>query len=184
MHRPNNLMPVLLAITLACLFPARALAQHGGAHGGGGHSSGHSSGKSSGGSHSTSAHSGTHSTSHSIGGSHSTTRSHSATRHSATGSRSRSTHATRHIAGMGRLHHTVSSHRSSSYADTRDSNGRIVRSESARHDFMKQTGYPHGRPGYVIDHVTPLAKGGADSPSNMQWQTVAAAKAKDKWERK
>jgi hypothetical protein len=46
------------------------------------------------------------------------------------------------------------------------------------------TGYPHGRPGYVIDHIVPLACGGADAPSNMQWQTVAAAKAKDKWERK
>jgi hypothetical protein len=49
---------------------------------------------------------------------------------------------------------------------------------------MKQTGYPHGRPGYVIDHVVPLAWGGADNTSNMQWQTVADAKAKDKVERK
>jgi hypothetical protein len=36
----------------------------------------------------------------------------------------------------------------------------------------------------VIDHVTPLACGGADHPANMQWQIVAEAKAKDKWERK
>jgi len=49
---------------------------------------------------------------------------------------------------------------------------------------MRQTGYPHGRKWYVIDHVISLAKGGADSPSNMQWQTKAEAKAKDKWERK
>ena len=49
---------------------------------------------------------------------------------------------------------------------------------------MRQTGYPHGRPGYVVDHIKPLAKGGADSPSNMQWQSIAEAKAKDKWERK
>jgi hypothetical protein len=48
---------------------------------------------------------------------------------------------------------------------------------------MKQR-YPHGRPGYVIDHITPLAKGGKDVPSNMQWQTVAEARTKDKVERK
>lgn len=38
--------------------------------------------------------------------------------------------------------------------------------------------------GYVIDHIKPLACGGADAPGNMQWQTVADGKAKDKWERK
>lgn len=37
-------------------------------------------------------------------------------------------------------------------------------------------------PGYVVDHIKPLACGGADRPSNMQWQTIAAGKAKDKWE--
>jgi hypothetical protein len=36
--------------------------------------------------------------------------------------------------------------------------------------------------GYVIDHIVPLKHGGADAPSNMQWQTTAAAKAKDKIE--
>jgi hypothetical protein len=38
-------------------------------------------------------------------------------------------------------------------------------------------------PGYVIDHIKPLACGGADDPANMQWQTVAEGRAKDKWER-
>lgn len=38
--------------------------------------------------------------------------------------------------------------------------------------------------GYVIDHVKSLACGGADRPENMQWQTVAEGKAKDKWERR
>ena len=69
-----------------------------------------------------------------------------------------------------------------SYPVERDSKGKIKRSSSARHDFMKQTGYPHGRPGYVIDHIKPLKEGGCDCPKNMQWQTKEAAKEKDKWE--
>ena len=58
-----------------------------------------------------------------------------------------------------------------------------VRSEAAKHEFWKLSGYPKGRPGYVVDHIIPLACGGADAPSNMQWQTVEAGKAKDKVER-
>ena len=65
----------------------------------------------------------------------------------------------------------------------RDETGRIKRSGSARHAFEAQSGYPKGRPGYVVDHIRPLACGGADAPSNMQWQTVEAAKAKDRVER-
>ena len=38
-------------------------------------------------------------------------------------------------------------------------------------------------PGYVVDHIEPLCAGGADSPANMQWQTVAEAKLKDRRER-
>jgi len=64
----------------------------------------------------------------------------------------------------------------------RDANGRILRSPAARSQFLRQTGYPHGRPGYVVDHIVPLECGGADSPGNMQWQTIAEAKAKDKTE--
>jgi len=64
----------------------------------------------------------------------------------------------------------------------RDANGRILRSPAARAQFLRQTGYPHGRPGYVVDHIVPLECGGADSSSNMQWQTIAEAKAKDKTE--
>jgi len=48
---------------------------------------------------------------------------------------------------------------------------------------MKQTGYPKGRMGYVVDHIVPLECGGADTPSNMQWQTVPEAKLKDRGER-
>ena len=45
------------------------------------------------------------------------------------------------------------------------------------------TGYPHGRKGYVVDHIVPLTCGGADAPANMQWQTKEEGKAKDKTER-
>jgi hypothetical protein len=65
----------------------------------------------------------------------------------------------------------------------RDEHGKILRSGRARKAFESATGYPHGRPGYVIDHIRPLACGGQDVPSNMQWQTKAGAKAKDKNER-
>ncbi|MBU1692305.1 MAG: HNH endonuclease [Gammaproteobacteria bacterium] len=37
-------------------------------------------------------------------------------------------------------------------------------------------------PGYVIDHIAALKRGGADRPDNMQWQTKEEAKEKDRWE--
>jgi hypothetical protein len=36
--------------------------------------------------------------------------------------------------------------------------------------------------GFVVDHVVPLKRGGADAPNIMQWQTVAEARDKDKIE--
>ena len=70
----------------------------------------------------------------------------------------------------------------------RDNRGRIERSSRAKREFQRgspcpSTGKRSGAcPGYVIDHVTPLKRGGADAPSNVQWQTRDAAKAKDKIE--
>ena len=70
----------------------------------------------------------------------------------------------------------------------RDSRGRIKRSATAKDEFKKQRPCPStGRttgacPGYTIDHVQPLKRGGADNPSNMQWQTNSEAKEKDKTE--
>lgn len=78
---------------------------------------------------------------------------------------------------------------SSSNTVARDDDGRIHRSSKAKNDFKKlnpcpSTGKSTGAcKGWVIGHIKPLACGGADDPSNMQWQTEAEGKAKDKWER-
>lgn len=67
---------------------------------------------------------------------------------------------------------------------------KIPRSHAERAEFQRKvpcpaTGKPSGKcPGYVIDHVIPLCAGGPDAPSNMQWQTVTEAKAKDREERR
>lgn len=37
-------------------------------------------------------------------------------------------------------------------------------------------------PGFVVDHIVPLCAGGADDPSNMQWQELAESREKDKAE--
>lgn len=71
-----------------------------------------------------------------------------------------------------------------------NADARSPRDSKARAEFMKlqpcpATGKTRGAcPGYVVDHVMPIACGGADDPSNMQWQTTAEARAKDKVERK
>jgi hypothetical protein len=71
----------------------------------------------------------------------------------------------------------------------RDRHGRIKRNKAAKAAFEREsscpsTGKTSGRcPGYVVDHVNPLECGGADAPSNMQWQTIADGKAKEKTER-
>lgn len=45
------------------------------------------------------------------------------------------------------------------------------------------TGRTHGKcPGYVVDHKEALCAGGADKPSNMQWQELVESKVKDKEE--
>jgi hypothetical protein len=67
---------------------------------------------------------------------------------------------------------------------------REYRSSTVKHEFQRQhpcpsTGRATGAcPGYIKDHIRALDCGGPDAVSNMQWQTIVAAKAKDKWERK
>ena len=70
----------------------------------------------------------------------------------------------------------------------RDCHGKIQRSQ-AQVTAFKHThpcpvnGNTKGRcPGYIVDHIKALCVCGKDRPSNMQWQTVAEAKLKDRTE--
>jgi hypothetical protein len=62
------------------------------------------------------------------------------------------------------------------------------RNSSARREFQRlhpcpSSGKPTGAcPGYVVDRIVPLKRGGLDEPSNMQWQTIGDAKVKDRIE--
>ena len=64
----------------------------------------------------------------------------------------------------------------------------LPRRAAAKAEFQRQepcpaTGQHRGKcPGYVIDHIVPLCAGGPDAAANMQWQTAADAKAKDREE--
>lgn len=54
---------------------------------------------------------------------------------------------------------------------------------AAKAQFMRESGYRNGRPGYVVAYRKPLACGGTEDISNMEWLTTAEAKAKDKADR-
>lgn len=101
----------------------------------------------------------------------------------ATTERVRETHREASAPHVPASHSISSKTKNSTSGVTRTKSARIKRSTAAKHQFEKETGFPKGRPGYVVDHVVPLACGGADAPGNMQWQTIAEGKAKDKVER-
>ena len=148
----QTLNAIGLALAICAALALTPADARGGGHGGG-HSGGHSS-------HSYSSHSGS--------SGFSSVRSHSSRSYQARGY---SVRRSRTVVGV-----------------TRESHGRIARSTKAKDAFKHQHPCPAtgrstgGCPGYVIDHVTALKRGGRDDPSNMQWQTVTDAKAKDKVE--
>lgn len=92
--------------------------------------------------------------------------------------------------------HSRTSHRSTTHVRAsraypglrRDARGRIARDPHAKEAFRRNhpcpsTGKKYGVcPGWIVDHIRALKHGGADDPRNMQWQTRAAARAKDRWE--
>jgi hypothetical protein len=62
---------------------------------------------------------------------------------------------------------------------------REVTREFQREHPCPSTGKTSGTcPGYRKDHIVPLACGGPDAVQNIQWQTIRAARAKDRWELK
>ena len=70
----------------------------------------------------------------------------------------------------------------------RDARGRIKRNLAARREFVREHPCPVTKatrgacPGFVVDHIVPLFRGGRDEASNMQWQSREEARRKDRVE--
>lgn len=66
--------------------------------------------------------------------------------------------------------------------------GKSHRSYQSKAEFKRthlcpSTNQPKGKcPGYIIDHIIAIKRGGEDKPFNMQWQTIEESKQKDLWE--
>lgn len=69
-----------------------------------------------------------------------------------------------------------------------DADAKIKRSAKAKREFKKEipcptTGKSRGScPGYDIDHIIPLKRGGPDHPTNMQWLRVEEHREKTRKE--
>ncbi len=78
------------------------------------------------------------------------------------------------LAGISAVGDALAAHRSSA-----------AKAEFKRHHPCPSTGQSRGAcPGFIVDHVKPICAGGPDAALNIQWQSVADAKAKDRQERK
>jgi len=61
---------------------------------------------------------------------------------------------------------------------------KVERNQSAQKQFLKSKGYSRIPPGYEVDHIVPLSKGGRDETSNMQLIPKGVHKQKTASERK
>lgn len=61
---------------------------------------------------------------------------------------------------------------------------KVVRSQTAKRQFLKSKGYTKTPRGYQIDHIIPLSQGGKDEPSNMQLLSTRDHQRKTANERK
>jgi hypothetical protein len=69
-------------------------------------------------------------------------------------------------------------------ADAKVERSREITAPFQREHPCPSTGKRWGAcPGWVKDHIDPLCNGGPNAVSNMQWQTIADARAKNRWER-
>ena len=82
-------------------------------------------------------------------------------------------HGSRHVADP-------SEHRARDKGDASGAQPRGKKKlDPAKEEFMRESGYPDGRPGYAIVYIVSLKKGGLDSPSNMTWKMKEPPKPKD-----
>jgi hypothetical protein len=65
------------------------------------------------------------------------------------------------------------------YSEAPDGTGE---NPTARKDFMKQSGHPDRRPGYVIKYIVPPANGGRYAADNMSWVKIEDARKIEKWD--
>jgi hypothetical protein len=53
------------------------------------------------------------------------------------------------------------------------------RDPAAVRQFIQENPPPGPRSNFVVDHIIPLIAGGTNALSNLQWQTIPDARAKD-----
>jgi len=53
-----------------------------------------------------------------------------------------------------------------------------VTQTSPKREFQRNSGFPNGRDGYVVDYILPLKDGGAEDAENMKWVTLDEARAR------